>query len=198
VIHLTGTLNLGLVLGNAVQVDQLVDGGESTVQSVADTITKGTLAAALAQLPVTLQTGQTGAFAAAAGLPGEPGSHPSPTSKVLMSGDAQAPLQSALITALNNTVGGNTAQQLINAGLLDQNAVVASVAQQLGIAANLFSAAQITSMLTTLTGTVTDLVGNLIGQTGSYNTMPALSINVPSSASAGVYRGQLVVTLMDK
>ncbi|MDQ1697538.1 MAG: hypothetical protein QOJ03_2891 [Frankiaceae bacterium] len=198
VVTLTGTLNLGPILGNAVSINQVVDGGETTVQSLADTITKGTLAAALSELPVTLQTGETGAFSAADGLPGEPGSHANPTSKVLMSGDAQQPLKTALLSALNTTLGGDTAQQLIDAGILDQTAVVAAVAQQLGVAPNLFTAGQITSMLTTLTSTVTDLVGNIIGQTGSYNTMPALSIDVPSSASAGVYRGQLVVTLMDK
>ena len=80
---------------------------------------------------------------------------------------------------------------------LDQNAVISAVAQQLGIAPNLLSAADVTSIMSTLTGTVNSLTGSILGQSGSYNTMPTLSISVPSSAAAGVYRGQLVVTLMD-
>ena len=53
------------------------------------------------------------------------------------------------------------------------------------------------SIMSGLTGDITSIVGSVLGQSGSYNTLPTLSINVPSSASSGVYRGQLVVTLMD-
>jgi hypothetical protein len=52
--------------------------------------------------------------------------------------------------------------------------------------------------MTNLTGTINALTGSVLGQTGSYNTMPALAIDVPTSIAAGTYRGQLVVTLMDK
>src|SRR3954452_23877360 len=196
VVQLTGTVNVG-GLGLPVSINQTVDGATQSVQTLANTVTKSTLAGALAELPVTLQTGETGPFTAAAGLPGEPTAHPSPTSKVLMSGAAQAPLTSALVSALNTTYGGKTAAQLVTAGLLDQNAVVSAVAQQLGIAPNLLSGADVTSIMSTLTGTVSSLTGSILGQSGSYNTMPTLSINVPPSAAAGVYRGQLVVTLMD-
>jgi hypothetical protein len=196
VLHLTGSVTVG-GLGVPTAINQNVDGATDSVQTLANTVTKSTLAAALADLPVTLQTGETGSFASAAGLPGEPTAHPSPTSKVLMSGAAQPPLTSALVSALNTTYGGETAAQLVAAGLLDQNAVVAAVAQQLGITPDLLSSADITSIMSTLTGTVGSLAGTVLGQSGSYNTMPTLSINVPSSASAGVYRGQLVVTLMD-
>lgn len=137
------------------------------------------------------------AAGSAAGLPGEPTAHPSPTSKVLMSGSAQDPASAALVSALETTYGGKTAAQLVAAGLLDQNAVISAVAQQLGITPDLLSAADIASIMSSLTGDVTAIVGSVLGQSGSYNTMPTLSINVPPSASAGVYRGQLVVTLMD-
>src|SRR3954451_17020343 len=196
VLHLTGSITVG-GLGIPTAINQNVDGATTSVQTLANTVTQSTLAGALAELPVTLQTGQTGAFTAADGLPGEPTAHPNPTSKVLMSGAAQSPLSAALLTALNTAYGGKTAAQLVAAGLLDQNAVVSAVAQQLGITPDLLSGADITSIMSTLTGTVTSLAGSILGQTGSYNTMPTLSINVPSSAAAGVYRGQLVVTLMD-
>jgi len=196
VLHLTGTVSIGAV-PTPVDIDQTVDGTTTSVQTLANAVTASTLAGALADLPVTLQTGQSGAFTNAAALPGEPTAHPSPTSKVLMSGAAQQPLTSALVSALNTTVSGDTASQLVSAGLIDQNAVIAAVAQQLGITPDLLSAADITAIMTNVTGTVSSIAGNILGQSGSYNTMPALSINVPSSASAGLYRGQLVVTLMD-
>jgi hypothetical protein len=196
VLKLTGSITVG-GLGVPTAINQSVDGATESVQVLANTVTSSTLAAALASLPVTLQTGQTGAFAAPAGLPGEPAAHPNPTSKVLMSGAAQAPAGAALVNALNSTYGGDSAAQLVAAGLLDQNAVISAVAQQLGITPDLLSAADISSIMSSLSGTVTSLAGSILGQSGSYNTMPTLSITVPSSASAGVYRGELVVTLMD-
>lgn len=196
IVNLTGTVTVG-GLGVPTAINQTLNGTTQSVQTLTSAVTQSTLASALAQLPVTLQTGATGAFTDAAGLPGEPTAHPSPTSKVLMSGNAQAPLTSALVTALNATYGGQTAAQLVAAGLLDQNAVISAVAQQLGITPDLLSPADITTIMTSLTGTITGISGSVLGQSGSYNTLPALNINVPSTASAGVYRGQLVVTLMD-
>ena len=114
-----------------------------------------------------------------------------------MSGAAQAPLGSALTSALQTAYNGKTAAQLAAAGLIDQSAVIAAVAQQLGITPDLLSAADVTTIMTTLTGTISGITGSVLGQSGSYNTLPTLSINVPSSAAAGVYRGELVVTLMD-
>lgn len=196
VIKLTGSITVG-GLGVPSAINQTVDGTTSSVQTLANTVTQSTLASALAELPVTLGTGETGSFDAAAGLPGEPTAHPSPTSKVLMSGSAQDPASAALVSALETTYGGETAAQLVAAGLLDQNAVISAVAQQLGITPDLLSASDISTIMSSLTGDVTAIAGSVLGQSGSYNTMPTLSINVPPSASAGVYRGQLVVTLMD-
>ncbi|HET7312408.1 MAG TPA: hypothetical protein VFJ17_13890 [Mycobacteriales bacterium] len=196
VVQLTGSITVG-GLGVPTSIDQSLDGATQSVQTLANTVTQSTLAAALSQLPVTLQTGDTGTFDSPAALPGEPTAHPNPTSKVLMSGTAQAPLTSALVTALGTAYDGQTAAQLVAAGLLDQNAVIAAVAQQLGITPDLLSPADITTIMSTLTGTITGLVGSVLGQSGSYNTLPTLTINVPSSTPAGVYRGQLVVTLMD-
>ena len=198
VIKLAGSVSVGPAgLGLPTSVNQTVNGTTSSVQTLANAVTTSTLASALAQLPVTLGTGETGSFSSAASLPGEPTAHPSPTSKVLMSGSAQNPASAALVSALETTYGGKTAAQLVAAGLLDQNAVVSAVAQQLGITPDLLSAADITSIMSSLTGDITGIVGSVLGQSGSYNTLPTLSINVPPSASAGVYRGQLVVTLMD-
>lgn len=197
VLHLTGSLNLG-ALPLPISIDQTVNGTATMAQSLANTVTKSTLAAALSQLPVTLQTGDVGAFTSAAGLPGEPTAHPNPTSLNLMSGNAQQPLASALVTALNTTYGGLTTQQLVTAGLVDQNAVISAVAQQAGITPDLITNAEQTAIMTNLTGTINALTGSVLGQTGSYNTMPALAIDVPTSIAAGTYRGQLVVTLMDK
>jgi hypothetical protein len=195
VVQLTGSL--GLPLLPATTVNQTVDGLTQSVQTLTDPVTKSTLTAALSQLPITLATGETGAFTNPAALPGDTVSGLNATSRVLMSGTAQQPLTTALVSAINSTLGGLTAQQLIDAGLLDQNTVLQAVASQLGVPTNLLTGSDITSILTTLTGTVTGLTGNLLGQSGSYTTMPALSINVPSGASTGVYRGQMVVTLMD-
>ena len=196
VVNLTGSVTVGGLLVPTA-IDQTIDGATQSVQTLANTVTQSTLASALSQLPVTLQTGETGAFDSAAALPGEPTAHPSPTSKVLMSGAAQPPLTAALVSALNTAYSGKTAAQLVAAGLLDQNAVIAAVAQQLGITPDLLSAADVTTIMSTLTGTISGLAGSVLGQSGSYNTLPTLSINVPSSAPAGIYRGQLVVTLMD-
>src|SRR3954451_2517421 len=73
VVHLTGSLTVG-GLGLPTAINQNVDGATSSVQTLASTVTQATLASALAsalaELPVTLQTGETGAFSAAAGLPG--------------------------------------------------------------------------------------------------------------------------------
>jgi hypothetical protein len=180
VVKLTGTITLGAV-PLPISISQTVDGAVTTAQSLADTVTKSTLASVLTQLPVTLQT-----------------SHPNPTSLNLMSGNAQQPVASALVSALNAAYGGDTVQQLLTAGLLDQNAVVSAVAQQAGITPDMITNAERTAIMTSLTGTIDSLSGSIVGQSGSYNTMPALSINVPASAAAGTYRGQLVVTLMDK
>jgi hypothetical protein len=197
VVHLTGAINL-LGIGLPVNVNQTLNGTTQSVQTLTNAVTKSTLASVLDQLPVTLQTGDTGTFDSAAALPGEPTAHPNPTSKVLMSGDAQSPTASGLLAALNTDFGGKTAQQLVNAGLLDQGSVISAVAQQLGVTPGLLSNGDITTILSGLTGTVSNLTGGILGQTGSYNTLPALSVDVPASASTGVYRGQLVVTLMDK
>jgi hypothetical protein len=196
VLKLTGSVTVG-GLGVPTSINQTVDGATESVQTLANTVTRSTLASALASLPVTLDTRETGSFASAAPLPGEPTAHPNPTSKVLMSGSAQDPASAALVSALETTYGGETAAQLVAAGLLDQNAVVSAVAQQMGITPDLLSAADISTIMSSVTGDITSIVGSVLGQSGSYNTLPTLNIDVPSSASAGVYRGQLVVTLMD-
>ena len=46
-----------------------------------------------------------------------------------------------------------------------------------GITPDLLSAADITSIMSSLTGDVTAIVGSVLGQSGSYNTMPTLSIS---------------------
>jgi hypothetical protein len=197
VVNLTGSLNLGdlgLPLG-LTAVNQSVNGAVSSVQTLSNTVTSSTYAAALAALPITLQTGTSGAFTNPAGLPGQSGSF-TPTSLTLMSGAPGNPL-AALLSAVQTTYNGLTAQQLVTAGIIDQNAVLTAAAQALGVTPDAFSAGDITTIMSSLTGTITSLTGGLLGQTGSYNTLPALSINVPAAAAAGLYRGEMVVTLMD-
>jgi hypothetical protein len=200
VVQLTGTLNLlGLPVGSTV-VDQSIDGVTQSVTTLTEAVTQDTLASLLSELPVSLVAGETGTFDNPADLPSEPGTpHANPTSKVLMSGDAQSPaaLVNAIVAAINTDLGGATAQQLIDAGLVDENSVITAAADALGIVPSLLSSAQITTILDTLTGTVTGLTGDILGQTGSYSSLPALSIDLPT-VDTGVYRGQLVVTLMDK
>lgn len=198
VVTLSG--NLGL-LGTISGLD--VDGVTQSVQTLSNAVTQDTLATVLDQLPVSLTAGATGAFTDPAdiGQAGEPGApHGSPTSKVLMSGDAQSPtaLLDALVAALDNDLGGSTAQELIDAGLLDQDTVLTAVAGDLGLVPSLLTNLQITTILNGLTGTVTDITGDVLGQTGTYSSLPALGIDLPVGTDTGVYRGQLVVTLMDK
>jgi hypothetical protein len=201
VVQLTGTLNLlGLPIGST-PVNETVDGVTQAVSTLTQAVTQDTLASVLDELPVSLDAGETGAFDGPADLPGEPGTpHASPTTKVLMSGDAQSPanLVTAIVSAINTDLGGSTAQELIDAGLLDENSVLAAAGDALGIVPSLLSSAQVDTILSTLTGTVTGLTGGILGQTGTYSSLPALSLDLPSGVDTGVYRGQLVVTLMDK
>jgi hypothetical protein len=202
VVELTGTLNLsGLPVGSTA-VSESVDGVTQSVQTLSDAVTQDTLASLLDLLPVSLESGDTGTFDNPADLPSEPSApHANPTSKVLMNGDAQSPtaLIDALVDAINNDLGGATAQELVDAGLLDQNSVLSAAGDALGIVPSLLTAGQVTTIMTTLTGTVTGITGDVLGQTGSYSTMPALTIGaLPGTTETGLYRGQLVVTLMDK
>ena len=201
VVQLTGTLNLlGLPVGSTA-VSESVEGVTQSVTTLTEAVTQDTLAALLDELPVSLVEGEDGTFDNPADLPSEPGTpHASPTSKVLLSGDAQSPadLVTAIVGAINTDLGGSTAQELVDAGLLDENTVVTAAADALGVVPSLLTGAQVTTILNTLTGTVTGLTGGILGQTGTYSSLPALSINVPTGTDTGVYRGQLVVTLMDK
>jgi hypothetical protein len=106
------------------------------------------------------------------------------------------------VALVNSSLGvgssGVPVSQLISAGLVTQSQVLAAVTQALGTAADLLSQSQITSLLSGVTGKVTDLVGTLTGQSGSYSAQPELSISVPANTPGGSYRGQMTVTLMDK
>jgi hypothetical protein len=197
VLSLSG--NLGL-LGTISGVS--ADGITQPVQTLADSVTQSTLASVLAQLPVTMNSGETGAFTNPADLPNEPGTpHANPTQRVVMSGDAQSTqaLLDALTSALNTTYAGKTGQQLVDAGLIDENTLLTAVAGQLGLVPALLTSTQISAILNGVTATVTGILGgSVLGQTGTYSALPALSIDLPSTAATGLYRGQLVVTLMDK
>jgi hypothetical protein len=197
VFDLTGSIQLG-ALGVPVAVDKTVNGTAKDAQSLSAAVTQSSYASLLSQLPITLATGETGTFDSPAPLPGQSGSaFANPTPKVLMSGSPHTPTTKSLTDALNATYGGKTAQQLVTAGLLDANAVISAAAQALGVTPDLITNSEKTTILTTLTGTVSGIL-SIDGQTGSYNTLPELDITTPSDTPAGLYRGQLTVTLMDK
>jgi hypothetical protein len=149
---------------------------------------------------VRVQTGTTATFdqpaqLSAAGAPTVSGT---PSQPNVMVGTAQTGDPTAILNALKATVGNTLSavpvSTLISNGYLDQNAVLAAVAQatgQLGLVTT-----NATAVINSLSANLTS-VGNVLGQSGSYNSLPQLNVNIPSGTASGTYRGELTVTLAD-
>jgi hypothetical protein len=192
VYTLTGTLPLGL----GTLTNTTVTGTAQSVQTLTGDIVNGALAA----LPIKVQTGTSGAFTSPAQLSaaGAPTVSSAATQLNVMTGTAQAGDLSGALAALKATIGNTTnavpVQTLITNGYLDQSQVLAAVAQatgQLNLVMNNASA-----VLSALSANLTS-IGTLIGQSGSYNSLPQLAVAIPSGTASGTYRGELTVTLAD-
>lgn len=197
-VHLTDSTGLFA----AANLDATVTGITSPVQTLATTVTQATTSL-LDQLPVRVTAGTGGAFTNPAAVTGQSGTF-SPTPVDVMDGASQSlnALLTDLLTKLN--AGVLTAQDLVTAGLLDQNSVVAAAATTLGLTPDQLTAAQIASIMSSVSASVSDLqpltsLGDkILGQSGSYNTVPKLSLTLPAQQPAGTYQGELTLTLMDK
>ena len=184
------------------QLNATVTGTTTSVATLASTVTQATIGTLGNELPVRIATGGGGAFTNPAGVTGQSGTF-NPTAVSVLDGTAQslAGLLSDLTSALNNAK--TTAQDFVAAGLLDQNSVLAAAAAQLGLTTDQLTGAQITQIMNaaaTVTGLqpLAGLTDQVLGQTGSYNTVPQLSLQVPAQQPAGNYQGELTLTLMDK
>jgi len=197
-VHLTDSTGLF----TATPLDSTVSGTTTSVQTIA-TVTQKSLSGVLDELPIRVSTGSGGPFSNPAAVTGQSGTF-NPTAVDVLDGASQS--LTALITDLVNKLntGVVTAQDLIDVGLLDQNSVIAAAASALGVTPDQLSAAQITSILGSVAAQVTDLqplaglTDKVLGQTGSYNTLPQLSLTLPAQQPAGTYQGELTFTLMDK
>lgn len=201
-IHLAST---SLPFSVATPLDTTIAGTTKTVATIG-TQTQKSLSSLLDQLPVRVATGAGGAFTDPAAVTGQSGTF-NPTAVDVMDGTKQSMqgLLDDLVSALN--AGHTTAQDFVDAGLLDQNAVIAAGLGALGLTSDQLTSG-LTAQLLAVPASVTDLqalvdpVANtadkILGQTGSYNTVPTLSLTLPNQQPAGNYQGELTFTLMDK
>lgn len=179
-----------------------VDGVTQSVQTLQQTLTQSTMATLGDKLPIRVAAGTAGAFTQPAAVTGQPGTF-SPTARDVLDGTKQS--LSALLTDLVNKLQGTatTAQDLISAGVLDENTFLASAASALGETADQLTSTVINELLTGVHATVTGLdpltatTDQVLGQTGSYNAMPQLALTLPAQQPAGSYQGELTLTLMD-
>lgn len=198
-IHLTDS---ALPFTALTPLNATVTGTTTSVSTLASTVTQATITALGDELPVRIATGGGGAFTNPAGVTGQSGTF-NPTAVDVLDGTAQS--LAALLTDLKNSLNNTktTAQDFVTAGLLDQNSVLTAAATQLGVTTDQLTGAQITQIMNAA-ATVTDLqplaglTDKVLGQTGSYNTVSQLSLQVPAQQPAGNYQGELTLTLMDK
>jgi hypothetical protein len=149
----------------------------------------------LPALPLVPQANETGAFTNAEyglGTVGAGDSRatgaPAATPRKVLSGTVLPtdllPMQNAL-SALN-----------LGTALVDNNAVLQQLQATYPALATLAPSA-LSGLLTNTVATLNQLtLGNILKQTGSYVALPTLDVTVPAGASAGGYKGTLVVTAL--
>lgn len=198
VIHLASS---SLPFTVATPLNATVTGTTKSVQTLG-TVTQKTLAAVANELPVKVANGTGGPFTQPAAVSGQSGTF-NPTAVDVLDGTKQSltELINDLVAALNS--GLTTAQNFIDQGLLDQNAVLTAAASALGLTTDQLTAPMISQILN-VPASVVDLqpvtasVDKVLGQTGSYNTVSQLSLTLPDQQPAGTYQGELTLTLLDK
>ena len=206
---------IGTVLGTA-GLDPLAGRPLSAADPVAtqleDTLA-GVLDGADSLLPVKVSNGSPGAFGAAASHPTCAGGSGTPTSRLVMSGDASSPGQFVqdLIADLEALVNGISASDMVGDGTIDAAAAEAAAAQAIqGLEDDInaeLAGLGLPPIAIPQTGAVIDqvldeLVGalgltDLIGQSGAGISVPNLAAQPDSAPTAGIYKGRMVVTLVD-
>lgn len=151
----------------------------------------------LTNLPLLPQPNETGAFTFAeyaAGTAGENdpdavGADPA-TSKRLVSG---APVATAtVLSALDALIVETPLSTLVDRQYVEQ-----ALAAQFPETWALLTSVQIDTIVASTIGTADALTGaEVLSQTGTYISLPTLDLNVPTSATAGSYKGTLVVTAL--
>lgn len=148
---------------------------------------------ALSGLPLVPGSTEAGAFdvpAYANDSPDTPGSPPSATSRTLLSGNTNA--GSAFLTDLTARV-----QSVVNGlstvtDLVDSNTLVSALPPALQV---LGGSTLTTLLASSFTATVHSvLTSQILELTGTYLAFPKLTVDVPSDAPSGSYRGTLIVT----
>ena len=185
--------------------------GQVTAQ-IEDTL-DGALDGASSLLPVKISNGSPGPFTTPASHPQCGGGGGTPTSRMLMSGDASSlgGFVQDLIDDLEALVDGIAADDLVSGGVIDAAAAEAAAAEAVqGLEDQInaeLAALSLPPITLPQTGTVIDavldlLVGlldttNLVGQSGAGIAVPNLDADPASAPTAGVYKGRMVVTLVD-
>ncbi|HWC31769.1 MAG TPA: hypothetical protein VG709_01410 [Actinomycetota bacterium] len=185
--------------------------GDLTAQ-LEDTL-NGVFDGADSLLPVNLSNGPNGSFAEPAAHPNCGGGAGTPTSRLLMSGEASGVggFVQGLIADLEALVDGVSLDGLVSGGVVDAAAAQAAAAaavQDLEDAINAeLAGLSLAPIALPQTSDVVDLVlerligaldlANLIGQTGLGVSLPNLDATPDSAPVSGVYKGRMVVTLVD-
>lgn len=202
----------GLVLGAGLGPADISRSGQGLVQStLSDVALQSALSGeVLDELPLRISVGMAAPFSAAADHSSCVGGATSPTSINLQSGDPNAFDLTELAAEVEAAVG--TLAGAVSGGHLTEDEVLGA----------LFSDAALTEIQTKVTtlglqaewasyvdttlvgaGSLNDVsIGTLVGQTGTYTSVPSLDVasdlNVTGTPPAGVanaYRGELVITL---
>lgn len=173
----------------------------------------GVLDGADSLLPVKVSNGSAGAFGSPAAHPDCGGGAPSPTSRLLMSGNAGSlgGFVQGLIDDLAALVDGITAADMVGDGTIDAAAAQAAAAAAVqGLADDLnaqLAGLGLGPVTLPQTGGVIDQVlqelegvlgtVDLLGQSGIGVSVPNLDASPASAPQSGVYRGRMVVTIVD-
>lgn len=174
-----------------------VDGATTPVSNAVKEILDG-----LANdLPIQLQTGSGGSFTnpgPLTGVSGAPAPQGTPTDLLIEKGtpNSVSGLLSDLLTQLGAGADGTIPiSTLISQGIVSKDDVLSAIQSATGIPLD-FLTSNATAILNTVTAKITNLAA-ILGQDGSYNALPLLSVNLPKNTPAGTYQGILTVTLMD-
>lgn len=208
---LSGTLDATTASLLGISTDTLIEALDVTGERIDRTL-DGIFEGAEDNLPIKVSTGTTGAFT-------DPGPHPTcdggaatPTTRSLLEGDVSnlGDLFTWVTDEVTSAADANddttiTAEELVSTGEVTDERMAERVRQaladagvDLGLLDTLLADGSLTmdDIYDDLVATL-DAIGDLIGQTGTYNSLPKLVASVPDETPAGTYRGTLTVTLVD-
>lgn len=177
-----------------------------------DRTLSGILTGAEDTLPIKVATGQSGAFTNPGPQATCDPSPASPTTRLLQAGTANSAID--LFTWITNSVnsaaddnpnGTITGSELVSTGQVTDavmseavRSALSSAGVDLGTLDTLLNAGTVTmsDIYAVLVATV-DAISSLVGQTGTYLSVPKLVVNVPNGTPSGTFRGTMTVTLVD-